>query len=76
PFPYASGQVTNTVPTQEPASALVTEKPVIKKKGMRFDATQLEVLNETLTRAAFPSIEEHAELVWKLNTSVRRVQVW
>lgn len=76
-FPYASGQVTNTVgPTQEPPSALVTEKPVIKKEGMKFDAAQLEVLNETLTRTAFPSIEEHAELARKLNTSVRRVQIW
>ena len=76
PSPYARGQVTNSVLTQEPASVLVTEEPVIKKKRKRADAAQLKVLNETYARTAFPSTEERAELARKLDMSARSVQIW
>jgi len=76
PSPYARGQVTNSVLTQEPTSVLVTEEPVIKKKRKRADAAQLKVLNETYARTAFPSTEERAELARKLDMSARSVQIW
>lgn len=76
PSPYARGHVTNSVLTQEPASVLVTEEPVIKKKRKRADAAQLKVLNETYARTAFPSTEERAELARKLDMSARSVQIW
>jgi len=76
PSPYARGQVTNSVLTQEPASVLVAEEPVIKKKRKRADAAQLKVLNETYGRTAFPSTEERAELARKLDMSARSVQIW
>ena len=76
PSPYARGHVTNSVLTQEPASVLVSEEPVIKKKRKRADAAQLKVLNETYARTAFPSTEERAELARKLDMSARSVQIW
>ncbi|KIJ67936.1 hypothetical protein HYDPIDRAFT_25392 [Hydnomerulius pinastri MD-312] len=76
PSPYARGAVTNSVLTQEPASVLVTEEPVIKKKRKRADAAQLKVLNETYARTAFPSTEERADLAKKLDMSARSVQIW
>ena len=76
PSPYARGHVTNSVLTQEPASVLVAEEPVIKKKRKRADATQLKVLNETYARTAFPSTEERAELARRLDMSARSVQIW
>lgn len=68
--------MTNSVLTQEPASVLVSEEPVIKKKRKRADAAQLKVLNETYARTAFPSTEERAELARKLDMSARSVQIW
>lgn len=76
PSPYARGQMTNSVLTQEPTSVLVAEEPVIKKKRKRADAAQLKVLNETYARTAFPSTEERAELARKLDMSPRSVQIW
>ncbi|KAF9222560.1 homeobox-domain-containing protein [Gyrodon lividus] len=76
PSPYARGTVTNTVLTQEPASVLVAEEPVIKKKRKRADVAQLKVLNETYSRTAFPSTEERADLAKKLDMSARSVQIW
>jgi len=76
PSPYARGTVTNSVLTQEPASVLVTDEPIIKKKRKRADAAQLKVLNETYARTAFPSTEERAELARKLDMSARSVQIW
>ena len=76
PSPYARGPITNSVLTQEPASMMVNEEPVIKKKRKRADAAQLKVLNETYARTAFPSTEERAELAKKLDMSARSVQIW
>ncbi|KAI9456084.1 hypothetical protein HD554DRAFT_1983217, partial [Boletus coccyginus] len=70
--------VTNSVSTQEPASALVTAEPVINemRKGFEFDTVQLEVLNEAHARKAFPSPDEYVELARKLNTTRARVLLW
>jgi homeobox protein YOX1/YHP1 len=51
-------------------------EPTIKKKRKRADARQLEVLNATYARTAFPSTEERAELAKKLDMSARSVQIW
>jgi homeobox protein YOX1/YHP1 len=49
---------------------------VIKKKRKRADARQLEVLNATYARTAFPSTEERAALAKQLDMSARSVQIW
>ncbi|KAI9456085.1 hypothetical protein HD554DRAFT_220116 [Boletus coccyginus] len=68
PFRYTRGQVTSSVPTQEPASAPVgTKEPAINEMRKKFDATQPEVLNETYARTAFPSTEEYGGLARKPN---------
>ncbi|KAI0302663.1 hypothetical protein BC826DRAFT_965965 [Russula brevipes] len=51
-------------------------EPVIKKKRKRADARQLEVLNATYARTAFPSTEERAALAKQLDMSARSVQIW
>ena len=53
-----------------------TTEPQIKKKRKRADARQLEVLNGTYTRTAFPSTEERAQLAKDLDMSARSVQIW
>lgn len=50
--------------------------PTIKKKRKREDACQLEVLNATYARTAFPTKEERAALVKELDMSARSVQTW
>jgi homeobox protein YOX1/YHP1 len=53
-----------------------SSEPTIKKNRKRADARQLEVLNATYNRTAFPSTEEHAALAKQLDLSVRSVQIW
>ena len=45
------------------------------KKRKRADAHQLEVLNTTYNRTAFPPTEERAALAKQLDMSVRSVQI-
>ncbi|KAF8268640.1 hypothetical protein EI94DRAFT_1727283 [Lactarius quietus] len=52
------------------------EPTLIKKKRKRADARQLEVLNATYNRTAFPSTEERAALAKQLDMSARSVQIW
>ena len=59
------------VPEYEPRT-----EPTIKKKRKRADARQLEVLNATYARTAFPSTEERANLAKQLDMSARSVQIW
>ncbi|KAI9462951.1 homeobox KN domain-containing protein [Boletus coccyginus] len=64
------GPMTNSVPTQEPASVLVNEEPTIKKTSMSFDATKLEGLNEGYVHKVFPPLhEEDTELARRLDTN-------
>jgi len=51
-------------------------EPAIKKKRKRADARQLEVLNSTYNRTAFPSTEERTQLAKDLDMSARSVQIW
>ena len=51
-------------------------EPTIKKKRKRADARQLEHLNATYNRTAFPSTEERAQLAKDLDMSARSVQIW
>jgi len=53
-----------------------TTEPQIKKKRKRADARQLEVLNGTYHRTAFPSTEERTQLAKDLDMSARSVQIW
>ena len=70
-LPYARPDiVTEEVVLPEPA------EPVIKKKRKRADARQLEMLNATYARTAFPSTEERAALAKDLDMSARSVQIW
>ena len=50
--------------------------PPIKRKRKRADAAQLEVLNKTYNRTAFPSTEERIALAKMLDMSARSVQIW
>ena len=59
--------------THMPAPA---EEPVIKKKRKRANAAQLQVLNETYQRTAFPSTEERQTLAVELDMPPRSVQIW
>lgn len=70
-LPYARPDiVTEEVVLPEPA------EPAIKKKRKRADARQLEMLNATYARTAFPSTEERAALAKELDMSARSVQIW
>ncbi|KAI0318279.1 hypothetical protein OF83DRAFT_1083023 [Amylostereum chailletii] len=69
-MPYAR-QAVAAVPEYEPRL-----EPTIKKKRKRADARQLEVLNATYARTAFPSTEERASLAKQLDMTARSVQIW
>jgi len=63
-------------PPAEYEPPVETTEPQIKKKRKRADARQLEVLNGTYTRTAFPSTEERTQLAKDLDMSARSVQIW
>lgn len=78
-----SSRVSAQLPYARPAMSPVdyeppveTSEPTIKKKRKRADARQLEALNSTYTRTAFPSTEERAQLAKDLEMSARSVQIW
>jgi homeobox protein YOX1/YHP1 len=71
-LPYARPAM-SPVGYEPPAE--VTE-PSIKKKRRRADARQLEALNSTYNRTAFPSTEERTQLAKDLDMSARSVQIW
>ena len=72
-LPYArAAPVMSPVDYEQPEST----EPTIKKKRKRADARQLEVLNATYARTAFPSTEERAALAKELDMSARSVQIW
>lgn len=75
PLPYARNAPEMPSPVDDglPAEAL---EPTIKKKRKRADAHQLQVLNETYNRTAFPSTEERAALAKQLDMTPRSVQIW
>ena len=79
PSSRASAQLPYARPAMSPVDyeppSEATE-PTIKKKRKRADARQLEVLNSTYTRTAFPSTEERAQLAKDLDMSARSVQIW
>ena len=50
--------------------------PRIGKFRKRADARQVEVLNATYARTAFPSTEERAQLAKELDMSARNIQIW
>jgi homeobox protein YOX1/YHP1 len=72
-LPYA-----RNAPDMAPMASPVEDlsEPTIKKKRKRADARQLEVLNATYNRTAFPSTEERAALAKQLDMSARSVQIW
>jgi homeobox protein YOX1/YHP1 len=76
--PYARNPSSVSPPNypQQSVSGPVSEEPSVKKKRKRADAAQLEVLNETYNRTAFPSTDERAELARKLDMTPRSVQIW
>jgi homeobox protein YOX1/YHP1 len=76
--PYARNPSSVSPPNymQQSPSTPVSEEPSVKKKRKRADAAQLEVLNETYNRTAFPSTDERAELARKLDMTPRSVQIW
>ena len=71
--PYArnAGELVSTVDYPS-----VPSEPTIKKHRLRADARQLEVLNATYNRTAFPSTEERGALAIQLDISARSVQIW
>jgi homeobox protein YOX1/YHP1 len=69
----SSSQVSAPSYTPPPASS---EEPTNKRKRKRVDAAQLEVLNETFNRTAFPSTEERHALAKALDMPARKVQIW
>jgi homeobox protein YOX1/YHP1 len=71
-LPYARPAM-SPVDYEPPAEA---SEPAIKKKRKRADARQLEALNSTYGRTAFPSTEERAQLAKDLDMSARSVQIW
>ena len=71
-LPYAR-PVMSPVDYEPPAEL---SEPTIKKKRKRADARQLEVLNSTYNRTAFPSTEERTQLAKDLDMSARSVQIW
>jgi homeobox protein YOX1/YHP1 len=75
--PYARSAPTPTSPVDpEQQQQQESGETVIKKKRKRADAHQLEVLNATYNRTAFPSTEERAALAKQLDMSARSVQIW
>ena len=72
-LPYArdAGELVSTVDYPS-----VPSEPTIKKHRLRADARQLEVLNATYNRTAFPSTEERGALAIQLDISARSVQIW
>ncbi|KAI0063684.1 homeobox-domain-containing protein [Artomyces pyxidatus] len=73
-LPYA-----RAAPVMSPVDAYDapdSAESTIKKKRKRADARQLEVLNNTYNRTAFPSTEERAALAKELDMSARSVQIW
>ncbi|KAH9058804.1 hypothetical protein EDB87DRAFT_1832438 [Lactarius vividus] len=73
-LPYSRAAPTMSPVDYEPPSDAA--EPTIKKKRKRADARQLEVLNATYNRTAFPSTEERAALAKQLDMSARSVQIW
>src|SRR6266404_5262164 len=73
-LPYARNAPTMSPVDYEPHPD--PSEPTIKKKRKRADARQLEVLNATYARTAFPSTEERAALAKQLDMSARSVQIW
>ena len=71
PYAHNAAELASTVDYPSDPS-----KPTIKKKHKRADACQLEVLNATYNRTAFPSAEERAALAKLLGMSARSVQIW
>ena len=74
-LPYARNAPELQSPVDFGPPSDLTE-PTIKKKRKRADARQLEVLNATYNRTAFPSTEERAALAKQLDMSARSVQIW
>jgi homeobox protein YOX1/YHP1 len=72
-LPYARNAPEMASPVDYPTDS---SEPTIKKKRKRADARQLEVLNATYNRTAFPSTEERAALAKQLDMSARSVQIW
>lgn len=72
-LPYARSAAELASPVDYPSDP---SEPTIKKKRKRADARQLEVLNATYNRTAFPSTEERAALAKQLDMSARSVQIW
>ena len=72
PYTRAAPAISPVDDESQPGSA----EPTIKKKRKRADARQLEVLNATYNRTAFPSTEERAQLAKQLDMSARSVQIW
>lgn len=52
------------------------DEPAVKKQRKRADAAQLEVLQGTYERNAFPSTEEREALAKMLGLSSRSIQIW
>jgi homeobox protein YOX1/YHP1 len=75
PLPYARNAPEMPSPVDYGPPSDPSE-PTIKKKRKRADARQLEVLNATYNRTAFPSTEERAALAKQLDMSARSVQIW
>jgi homeobox protein YOX1/YHP1 len=74
PLPYARAPTASSPADDEPPPQ--HGDPTIKKKRKRADARQLEVLNATYNRTAFPSTEERIALANQLDMSARSVQIW
>ncbi|KAI0256316.1 hypothetical protein BJV78DRAFT_1278830 [Lactifluus subvellereus] len=72
PYTRAAPAMSPTDDESQPGPA----EPTIKKKRKRADARQLEVLNATYERTAFPSTEERAAIAKQLDMSARSVQIW
>ncbi|KAI0051244.1 homeobox-domain-containing protein [Auriscalpium vulgare] len=73
-LPYARAAPIMSPVDYEPSGD--PNEPMIKKKRKRADARQLEALNNTFQRTAFPSTEERAALAKELDMSARSVQIW
>ncbi|KAF8265457.1 hypothetical protein EI94DRAFT_1735783 [Lactarius quietus] len=77
PYPRSAPQADMLPPLADYGPSSDSAEPtLIKKKRKRADARQLEVLNATYNRTAFPSTEERAALAKQLEMSARSVQIW
>lgn len=76
--PYARYSGTPQYAEVEPEPDIPPEESVkpTKPKRKRADPHQLEVLNRTYQRTAFPSTEERAQLAVELGMPPRSVQIW